>query len=80
MKEEIKQYLLKELVTKKYSVIGGVIGLTIAILFIVIGFWKTILLTVLVGGGFFLGQELDQKGFIDFKLFKAIIEKIRSFG
>lgn len=80
MKEEIKQYLLKELVTKKYSVIGGAIGLIMAILFIVIGFWKTILLTVLVGGGFFLGQELDQKGFIDFKLFKVIIEKIRSFG
>lgn len=35
------------------------LGLIIAILFLLIGFWRTMLILLLIGGGAFLGYWLD---------------------
>lgn len=46
----------------KWTVILVAIGLLFAILFLTIGFWRTLLLVVLVGIAFFLGMLLDRNG------------------
>jgi uncharacterized membrane protein len=45
----------------KYRIIGLLCGLIIAILFLTIGFWKTILLVLLSAAGFIIGYFLDDK-------------------
>ncbi len=46
----------------KWTVILVAAGLLFAILFITIGFWKTLLLLVLVGIAFVIGTLLDRNG------------------
>lgn len=80
MKEELKKYLMQEMVNKKYSLIGAFIGLIVAILLITIGLGKTILIVGLISLGFFTGKQKDQSGFVEWKWVKIIIEKLRSLG
>ena len=43
------------------KVIGIGLGLIIGILFITVGFWKTMFVIVCIVAGFFLGKKLDEK-------------------
>ncbi len=46
----------------KFTVLFVLIGLLLAILFFTIGFWRTILLLVILAVCFLLGYLLDQSG------------------
>lgn len=54
---ELKQY--------KIPLIFGAIGLVLAVLFVTIGFFKTLLILLLTGLGFALGLYLQRTGIID---------------
>lgn len=60
----------------KWAVICGSLGLLFAILFMTIGFWRTLLVVILVGACFLLGYLLD-KGGIDAvtEFFKKLFAK-----
>jgi len=50
-----------------FAILGGVLGLIFAVLFLTIGFWRTLLILVLMGGGVFGGIILDRKeSFVNF--------------
>lgn len=42
-----------------FKIIGGACGLALGVLFLVLGFWKTMLIAVLVGLGVLIGHRLD---------------------
>lgn len=46
----------------KFAILFAAIGILFAILFMTIGFWRTLLLIVLVGVCFFIGFLIDQNG------------------
>lgn len=46
----------------KYTVISVLVGVVLVILFFTIGFWRTILLALILGICFFLGYLLDKGG------------------
>ncbi|HIB1823614.1 TPA: DUF2273 domain-containing protein, partial [Enterococcus faecalis] len=53
---------MKELFLEyKYPIIGGLIGLVLALFFFTIGFFKTILLLVMVGIGVFIGSYIKNE-------------------
>ncbi|OTN74975.1 hypothetical protein A5886_000019 [Enterococcus sp. 8G7_MSG3316] len=54
---EIQQY--------KIPLIFGAIGLIIALLFVTIGFFKTLLILLLTGLGFLLGLYVQRTGMLD---------------
>lgn len=54
---EVQQY--------KIPLIFGAIGLVLAVLFVTIGFFKTLLILLLTGLGFALGLYLQRTGIID---------------
>lgn len=49
----------------RWPIIGGVTGLVIALLLLTIGFWKTLVLLVLVGLGVAAGLFLSQTSLLD---------------
>lgn len=55
----------------KWEIVGGFIGLVIALLLFTIGFFKTLLLIIFTIGGCFIGGYLYRTGAID-KLLKKI--------
>ena len=56
-------YLLRELVANyKGKVYGTLIGFISAILVLIIGFWKTLLIFVLTAIGYYIGSRWDQEG------------------
>lgn len=56
---------VKELLMEyKYPVIGGLIGLVLAILFFTVGFFKTILVVIMIGLGVFVGNYMNRNDFI----------------
>lgn len=54
--------LLEFVKNHKFTVLFVLIGLLLAILFFTIGFWRTILLLVILAVCFLLGYLLDQSG------------------
>ena len=48
--------------THKYTVLFVALGLVLAILFFTIGFWRTLLLLVILAFCFLIGYLLDQGG------------------
>lgn len=46
----------------KFTVLFVALGLVLAILFFTIGFWRTLLLLVIIGLCFLIGYLLDQGG------------------
>ncbi len=53
---------MKELFLEyKYPIIGGLIGSVLALFFFTIGFFKTILLLVMVGNGVFIGSYIKNE-------------------
>ena len=57
----------------RYPIIGGLVGLIIAICIFTIGFWKMILLFLLIGLGIFFGLYLQRTGIIEQLLKKTDI-------
>lgn len=49
----------------KYRIIGATVGLVIGILFLAIGFWKTMLLILLSALGYMAGSIVDNNGVLD---------------
>ena len=60
----------------RYPIIGGIVGLIIAICIFTIGFWKMILLFLLIGLGIFVGLYLQRTGIIE-QLLKKKSENTR---
>ena len=56
---------MNELQQYKIPLIFGAIGLVLAVLFVTIGFFKTLLILLLTGLGFALGLYLRRTGIID---------------
>ncbi|MBO0438777.1 MULTISPECIES: DUF2273 domain-containing protein [Enterococcus] len=56
------------------QIIFTILAILIAILFMTIGFWKTILLVVLTGIGYFIGTAQDEKRSIS-----SILASIQAF-
>ena len=56
---------MNELQQYKIPLIFGAIGLVLAVLFVTIGFFKTLLILLLTGLGFALGFYLQRTGIID---------------
>lgn len=56
---------MNELQQYKIPLIFGAIGLALAVLFVTIGFFKTLLILLLTGLGFALGLYLQRTGIID---------------
>ena len=57
--------IVKELLmVYKYPIIGGLTGLICAILFFTVGFFKTILVLLMVGVGIFIGNYISKNDFI----------------
>ena len=51
---------MRDLIFKhKGAFIGGIIGLIIALLILIIGFWKAVLVFLLIGAGIFIGMVID---------------------
>lgn len=57
--------MLDYLSTYKLPIIGGILGLLIGILFLTLGFFKTILVIILVGLGVAFGLYLDKTKLVD---------------
>ena len=55
----------------RWTVLLVCIGLVFAILFMTIGFWRTLLLVLLVGAAFVIGMLLDRNGVDGVKAFFA---------
>ncbi|MEX1376378.1 MAG: DUF2273 domain-containing protein [Eubacteriales bacterium] len=54
-----------ELITKhKGAFIGGLAGLIIAILMLIIGFWKAMLVLIFIGIGVLIGMTIDGNSII----------------
>ncbi|MDR3050653.1 MAG: DUF2273 domain-containing protein [Oscillospiraceae bacterium] len=49
----------------------GVVGLVVAVLFLLIGFWKTVLVALCVGMGLFLGGVADKH-----TIFRRLLSRI----
>lgn len=49
------------MLTYKNTIIGGLIGLIVAILIFTLGFWKTVLAVLIIGTGLFIGFSMDRK-------------------
>jgi len=65
---------MKELIVKhKGAVLGGLLGLVIALLILVIGFWKALLVLFLVGVGIVLGMAIDGNNMI-----KTSVDRFKS--
>ena len=63
MKDWIKSFVK----TNQGKVIGGAIGLVVAVLILTINFWRTLVLFLLVGLGVYLGSHIDRgKNFNEF--------------
>lgn len=72
MKEWLKQFYGEH----KWLTISAAAALVLGILFLCIGFWRTLLLAVLVALGVLLGSLLDRGGWSAVKdFFAAIFQK-----
>ena len=56
---------MKELEQYKIPIIFGAIGLVLALLFVSIGFFKTLLIIMLTGLSFALGMYVQRTGMLD---------------
>ena len=61
--------------TRNCAIVCGIIGALIAVLLLAIGFWKTLLLCVLFGVGYFLGTVENKREFMKMTANKLIPDK-----
>lgn len=67
MRETIESFVRRNL----GRVIGSALGLVVAVLFLTLGFWRTILLALCIGAGYGLGMYRDSR-----EEFLEFVEKI----
>ncbi|ALS02872.1 hypothetical protein ATZ33_16250 [Enterococcus silesiacus] len=65
---------LKTFAPYRNQIIFTILAVLIAILLMTIGFWKTVLLVVLTGAGYFIGKTQDEKRSIS-----SILASIQAF-
>ncbi len=65
----MKQFILNH----KGAVVGGLVGLIVALLILIIGFWKTLLVMLFIGAGVIAGMLLDGNNII-----KDSVERFKS--
>lgn len=75
MRLEFKSFLSKN----KGGIAGIVIGLLLCVLMFTIGFWRTLLLAVLVTAGFLIGRACDRGGDVSGRVLK-LLDKILPNG
>ncbi|UNC92363.1 DUF2273 domain-containing protein [Candidatus Contubernalis alkalaceticus] len=64
--------LLKELILNNWGkILGAICGLLLGLLFILYGFWKTLLIIGCLAAGIFLGFQLEKN-----QNFKSWLDKI----
>ncbi|MEY8463541.1 DUF2273 domain-containing protein [Streptococcus merionis] len=56
----------------KYSLVGGLVGLILVLFIMTLGFWKTILIFVVVGLCAYLGTLFEDSGILE-----AIIARLK---
>ncbi len=75
MKEQLSR-LLELLAPYRCRAIGVLLGLVFAVLFLTIGFFKTLLILICVSAGFIIGYFFDDK--IDFgKVVDKILSRVK---
>lgn len=63
----LKEYLLDILSKNQGKIIGSIIGFVLAIFILLIGFFQTLLISLFVFAGYFIGRKIDKKeDFIEF--------------
>lgn len=67
MRETIEAFVRRNL----GRVVGSALGLVVAVLFLTLGFWRTILLGLCIGAGYALGMYRDSR-----EEFLEFVEKI----
>jgi len=65
----MKDFIIKH----KGAFAGGLIGMVVAVLMLLLGFWKTILVILFIGIGVLAGMSMDGNNII-----KDYIEKIKN--
>ena len=70
-KSDLWQKLIKYILTNKGKVIGSIIGFIFGILFLIIGFFKTLLVFLCTLIGYFIGSRIDIDGNL-----KKLLDKI----
>lgn len=56
-----KEFLLKSLSGNRGKITGSAIGLLIAILFLTLGFFRTLLIVICVSLGYYIGKQVDDR-------------------
>lgn len=56
-----REKLFEILIDNYGKIIGSIFGLIVAILFLTLGFFKTILLISLIGLGYYIGKKIDNR-------------------
>lgn len=75
MIEDILCKLIEYIKLNKGKTIGGFIGFSIAVLILIIGFFRTIFIVLCIYIGYFIGNKIDRKESI-----KELLDKIFSLN
>lgn len=59
--ESLTQLFLKYWDTHRGRMVGIFVGLIIGVMFLTLGFFRTIFLLILMSGGYLLGKKIDDK-------------------
>jgi len=65
----MKDFIIKH----KGAFAGGLIGMVVAVLMLLLGFWKTVLVFLFIGIGVLVGMSMDGRNIV-----KDYIEKIKN--
>lgn len=57
----LKDYLLDIFNKNQGKIIGSAVGLLLAIIILIIGFFKTLLIVLFVLSGYYIGKKIDSK-------------------
>lgn len=68
-KSQLKEYLS----TYHFTILFVIVGIVFSVLIMTIGFWRVILLSIIVGICFFIGMLMDRGGW---GMVKAFFDKI----
>lgn len=57
----LKEYLLNVFSKNQGKIIGSAIGLILAVLILMIGFFRTLVIVAFVSAGYYIGKMIDNK-------------------
>lgn len=57
----LKEYLLNLFDKNQGKIIGSLLGLVIAVLILIIGFFRTLLIILFIFAGYYIGKKVDNK-------------------